>query len=77
MCMASAAAVTRLAISAAGTFLHAQAEGDVLEHGHVREEREILEHHAEPALARLQVVDHRVADDDLAAGRRLETRRSC
>jgi hypothetical protein len=33
--------------------LDAQAERDVLEHRHVREQREVLEHHAEPALAGL------------------------
>src|SRR5262249_7311536 len=44
--------------------LDAQAERDVLEHRHVREQREVLEHHAEPALAGLQIVDHGVADDD-------------
>src|SRR5262249_14440083 len=52
--------------------LDAQAERDVLEHGHVREQREVLEDHAEPALAGLQIVDHGVADDDAAAGRPVE-----
>ena len=77
MCMASAAAATRCGDLRGRHLPHAQTEGDVLEHRHVREQRQILEHHAEPALARLQIVDHSVADDDLAAGRSFEARRSC
>ena len=53
--------------------LDAQAEGDVFEHRHVREQRQILEHHAEPALAGLGMGDDAVADDDVAAGRLDET----
>ena len=63
---------TRLLDLGLRLLLDAQAEGDVLVHRHVREQREILEHHAEPALAGLEVVDHGVADDDLADGRRLQ-----
>ncbi|MNH28119.1 hypothetical protein D3C79_882610 [compost metagenome] len=32
--------------------LHAQAEGDILLHGHVREQRVALEHHADATLLR-------------------------
>ena len=52
--------------------LHAQAELDVLRHGLVRKQRVALEHHAEPAVARLEVVDHAAVDPDLARGRILE-----
>ena len=38
----------------------------------MRVERVVLEHHRDAALARRQVVDDRVADDDLAAADRLE-----
>ncbi|MCY1177578.1 hypothetical protein D9M73_178920 [compost metagenome] len=37
-----------------GHLLHAQAEGDVLLHGHVGEQRVALEHHADAALLRRQ-----------------------
>src|SRR5262249_7935341 len=53
---------------------HAETKGDIFEYRHVREERQILEYHAEPALSWLQIVDHRPTDADLAAGRSLETR---
>ena len=51
---------------------HPQAEGDVLEHREVREDRVVLEHHGDAALARRQVVDPPAADPDLALARRLE-----
>ena len=53
--------------------LHAQAELDVLRHRLVREQRVALEHHAEPAVARLEVVDDAPVDADFAAGRVFET----
>ena len=54
--------------------LHAQAELDVLRHVLVREQSVALEHHAEPAVARLQIVDHLPVDADFAGGRILEAR---
>ena len=39
-------------LRAARAVLHAQAEGDVLEHVHVSEQRVVLEHEADPAVAR-------------------------
>jgi hypothetical protein len=38
---------------ALGARLHAQAEGDVVEHGHVAEQRVVLEHEADLALAHM------------------------
>ena len=52
--------------------LHAQPELDVLPHRLVREQGMGLEHHAEPAVARLEVVDHAPVDADLARARVLE-----
>ncbi len=40
-----------------GHFAHAQAEGDVVAHGHVREQRVALEHHAQAATAGFGVGD--------------------
>jgi hypothetical protein len=54
--------------------LHAQPELDVLRHVLVREQSMALEDHAEPAVARLQVVDHASVDADFAGGRIFETR---
>ena len=45
-----------------GLLLHAQAEGDVLEHRHVREDGVVLEHHGELAGPRRQAVDLALAD---------------
>src|SRR5450756_362167 len=42
-------------------------EGHVVEHGHVRVERVVLEHHGDVALLRRHLVDHAPADLDLAA----------
>src|ERR1019366_6521514 len=42
-------------------------EGHVVEHGHMRVERVILEHHGDVALLRRHLVDHAPADLDLAA----------
>ncbi len=42
----------------------AQAEGDVLEHVHVRVERVVLEHHGDVAIARAHMVHHAPADLD-------------
>ena len=44
-----------------------QAELDVLAHGHVREDRVVLEHHADVALGRVQIVDARVVEIEIAA----------
>ena len=52
--------------------LHAQPELDVLPDRLVREQRMGLEHHAEPAVARLEVVDHAPVDADRARARVLE-----
>src|SRR5450759_2661821 len=52
--------------------LHAQPELDVLRHVLVREQSMALEHHAEAAVARLQVVDHASIDADFAGGRILQ-----
>ena len=43
-------------------------ECHVVEHGHVRVERVILEHHGDVALLRRHLVDHASADLDFAAG---------
>jgi hypothetical protein len=55
-----------------GELAHLQAERHVVVHGHVRIERVVLEHHGDVAVLRRQVVDHAIADDDLAAGNLLE-----
>ena len=47
---------------------HLQAEGHVVEHGLVRVERVVLEHHGDVAVLRRQVVHHLLADADLARG---------
>ncbi|EWS65443.1 hypothetical protein Y695_01300 [Hydrogenophaga sp. T4] len=47
--------------------LDLQAIGHVVEHGHVRVERVVLEHHGDVALGRLQRVDHTFANADVAA----------
>ncbi|MNM93008.1 hypothetical protein D3C81_1053680 [compost metagenome] len=59
----------RLALHA----LHLQAEGDVLRHAHVREQRVALEHGIDAPAVRRQVVDPLAADEDVAAGDVLET----
>ena len=51
-----------------------QREGDVLEDGHVRVERVVLEDHRDVAPLRREVVDDRVADANLAFGDLLEAR---
>ncbi len=65
---------TRRPRSGCWHILHAQAELDVLRHRLVRKQRVALEHHAEAAVARLDVVDHAAVDPDLARGRILEAR---
>ncbi len=47
-------------------FLHAQAEGDVLFHGHVGEQGVALEDHADAAFLRAQRDDVLPVEDDLA-----------
>jgi hypothetical protein len=49
-------------------------EGDVARHGEMREQRIALEHHAEVALLRRQVLDRLAVQQDAAAGRRDEAR---
>src|SRR6267142_6210387 len=53
---------------------HAQAEADVAPHAHVREERVVLEHHAEAALLGRQRVDAQLVEPDRAGGEREEPR---
>src|SRR6185295_6214370 len=50
----------------AGDAAHAQTEADVFRDAHVREQRVILEHHAEAALFRRQGVDPRLIEPDTA-----------
>ena len=57
---------TRVSISASGS-RGSQAVRHVVEHAHVRIERVVLEHHRDVAVLRLEVVDHALADRDLAA----------
>ena len=47
---------------------HLQGVGDVLEHRHVREQGVVLEHHADVALVRRQVVDGAPFENDVAVG---------
>jgi hypothetical protein len=51
-----------------GSCRQLQAEGQVVVHRHVRVQRVVLEHHGDAALLGRQVVDHAVADAQLAAG---------
>jgi hypothetical protein len=53
---------------------HAQAEGDVLEHRHVPEERVVLEDEADASLARVAIGGVLVLEDDRAAIGALEPR---
>ena len=55
-----------------GKALEPQPERHVLEHGHVRVERVVLEHHGDVAVFGRHVVDHVAADQDLAVGDVLE-----
>ena len=56
-----------------GDLAQLQAVRDVLGHRHVRPQRIVLEHHADAALVRRHVVDHAIAETDLARVRRVET----
>ncbi|MNP01130.1 hypothetical protein D3C76_929340 [compost metagenome] len=47
---------------------HAQRKGQVLGHGHVREQRVVLEHHADVALVRRHVVDRAPGQLDFTGG---------
>jgi hypothetical protein len=49
-----------------GPPLHLQAEGNVPPHGHVREQRVVLKHHAEAALLRTEQVDALLVQPDAA-----------
>ena len=51
-----------------------QREGEVLVDGHVREQRIVLEHHADSALVRRHIVDRLVLEEDLAVGGGLKAR---
>ena len=53
---------------------HLQAEADVVEHRHVREQRVVLEHHPEAAALGRQHIDARVVEPDAAARQRLQAR---
>jgi len=53
---------------------HRQRETQVVDDGHVRKQRVVLEHHADVALVRRHPVDDFTGQPDLAAGRRLEAR---
>ena len=53
--------------------LHAQPEGNVVAHGHVREQGVVLEHHGDAAVAGLQPVDRLAADAEAACRLRFET----
>jgi hypothetical protein len=53
---------------------HAQAEHDVLPHGHVREERVVLEDGVDRPVEGRHAVDGPAAEQDLARGRLLEAR---
>ncbi len=66
----ASASSTRLSISALGSAAHLQAEADIAAHVHVREQRVVLEHHAEAALFGPQRVDPLLVEPDAAAGRR-------
>ena len=46
---------------------HREAEGDVVEHGHVGKQRVVLEHHADAATAHRDVLHRYPADGDFAA----------
>ena len=48
--------------------LELEPEGHVVEHGHVRVQRVVLEHHRDVALFRRHVVDDAVTDADGALG---------
>src|SRR5450759_548363 len=54
----------------AGDLPHAEAEGDVVPDGHVREQRVVLEYHPEPALLRRHVVHPPPVEPDAAARER-------
>ena len=65
-----AASWTFRSISARGQLAHLQREGEVLVDRFVRVERVVLEHHGDVAVLRVEIVDHAVADGDLAGGDR-------
>ena len=61
----SATRFTRSSISVLGHSTRPQTERNVAEHGHVRIERVVLEHHRDIAVARAHVIDDLAADLDL------------
>ena len=66
--------MTRGAMSAFGVFLHRKREGDVVRHAHVREQRVVLEHHADIALVGRQPIDRLAGERDDALARPFEAR---
>ena len=65
----SSASIARFRRSALPSALHLQPEGDVVEHGAVREEREVLEDGRRRPLVRRQVDERLAVEDDVALGR--------
>ena len=74
-CTSRSSSCTRSRISRLRALAHAQAEGDVLEHRHVPEQRVVLEDEADVALADGRVGDVLVLVEDRAAVRRPPARR--
>ena len=66
-----------LADLGAGDVLDLQPEGDVLGHGHVREQAVGLEDHVDVALCRRDVADVLPLEDDAPGRRAPRSRRSC
>ena len=66
---------SRASLGRCAARLHAQAEGDVLEHRHVAEQRVVLEHEADLALAHVRVGGVLAVEQDAAARRRSRARR--
>ena len=75
-CTSSSASATRWRISCLADPLAAQAEGDVVVHVQVREQRVVLEHGVDVAPVRRREGHVVAVEQDLALGRLLEARRS-
>ena len=63
-CTISSTSAMRVAISASAHLAHLQPEGEVLLHGHMREQGVVLEHHADVALLGRHVDDIRAVEAD-------------